>query len=40
MNHQTSPYLINGITDGTVAQTFSAYQLPSTSDDQYGIEFT
>jgi hypothetical protein len=37
---QTSPYLINGITDGTVAQTFSAFQLPPPSDDQYGIEFT
>lgn len=38
--NQTSPYLINGITDGTVAQTFSAFQLQPPSDDQYGIEFT
>jgi len=38
--NQTSPYLINGITDGTIAQTFSAFQIPAPSDDQYGIEFT
>jgi hypothetical protein len=38
-NH-TSPYLISGITDGTVAQQFSAYQLPPPSDSPYGIEYS
>ncbi len=36
----TSPYLIDGITDATVAQKFSSYQLPPSSDSQYGTEFT
>lgn len=36
----TSPYLIDGITDGTVSQKFSSYQLPVSSDSQYGTEFT
>jgi hypothetical protein len=35
-----SPYLIDGITDGTVAQKFSAYQISPSSDSQYGTEFT
>ena len=40
-NFQTySPYLIDGITDGSVAQKFSSYQLPPSSDAQYGSEFT
>jgi len=38
--NQTSPYLINGITDGTVPQQFSAYQLLPPSDSQYGTELT
>jgi len=38
--NQTSPYLINGITDGTVPQQFSAYQIMPPSDSQYGTEFT
>lgn len=38
--NQTSPFLINGITDGTVPQTFSAYQIPPPSDNQFGTEFT
>lgn len=36
----TSPYLISGITDGTVAQQFSSYQIPPPTDSAYGIEFT
>jgi len=41
MNYQTySPYLIDGITDATVAQKFSAYQIPPSSDSNYGTEFT
>ena len=40
-NFQTySPYLIDGITDGTVAQKFSSFQLKPPSDSQYGTEFT
>ena len=35
-----SPYLIDGITDGTVAQKFSASQLYPSSDSKYGSEFT
>jgi len=35
-----SPYLIDGITDGTVAQKFSAFQINPPSDAQYGTEFT
>jgi len=35
-----SPYLIDGITDGSVAQKFSSYQLPAPSDSQYGTEMT
>ena len=35
-----SPYLIDGITDGSVAQKFSAYQIPPPSDSQYGTEMT
>jgi len=35
-----SPYLINGITDGTIAQTFPANQISSSSDSPYGSEFT
>ena len=38
--NQTSPYLISGITDGTVPQQFSAYQIMPPSDSQYGTEFT
>jgi hypothetical protein len=36
----TSPYLINGITDGTVPQKFSAHQIMPPSDSQYGTELT
>ena len=40
-NYQTySPYLIDGITDATVPQKFSAYQIKPSSDSQYGTEFT
>jgi len=35
-----SPYLIDGITDATVAQQFSAFQIPPPSDSNYGTEFT
>ena len=35
-----SPYLIDGITDGTVAQKFSSYQINASSNSQYGTEFT
>jgi hypothetical protein len=35
-----SPYLINGITDATVAQTFPAHQISPSSDSAYGTEFT
>lgn len=35
-----SPYLINGITDATVAQKFSASQIKPASDSSYGSEFT
>jgi hypothetical protein len=35
-----SPYLIDGITDATIPQKFSAYQMPPPSDSQYGTEFT
>jgi hypothetical protein len=40
-DYQTySPYLIDGITDATVPQKFSANQLKLPSDNQYGTEFT
>ena len=40
-NYKTySPYLIDGITDATVPQKFSAYQIKPSSDSQYGTEFT
>lgn len=40
-DYQTySPYLIDGITDATVPQKFSAKQLKPPSDNQYGTEFT
>ena len=40
-DYQTySPYLIDGITDATVPQKFSAKQLKPASDSQYGTEFT
>lgn len=35
-----APYLINGITDATVAQKFSAHQINPSSDGPYGSEFT
>jgi hypothetical protein len=35
-----SPYLIDGITDATVSQKFSAYQIQPPSDSAYGTEFT
>lgn len=35
-----SPYLIDGITDATVAQKFSGYQINPSSDSSYGTEFT
>jgi len=35
-----SPYLIDGITDGSVAQKFSSFQINPPSDAQYGTEFT
>ena len=35
-----APYLINGITDATVAQKFSAHQISPSSDSAYGTEFT
>lgn len=35
-----SPYLIDGITDGTVSQKFSSYQLVPASSSAYGTEFT
>lgn len=35
-----SPYLLDGITDATVPQKFSAYRIPPSSDSQYGTEFT
>jgi hypothetical protein len=35
-----SPYLIDGITDATVAQKFSGYQISPSSDSSYGTEFT
>jgi len=35
-----SPYLIDGITDGSVAQKFSASHITPSSDSQYGTEFT
>lgn len=35
-----SPYLIDGITDATVPQKFSAHQIQPPSDSQYGTEFT
>jgi len=35
-----SPYLIDGITDATIAQKFSAYQIQPPSDSAYGTEFT
>jgi hypothetical protein len=35
-----SPYLIDGISDGTIAQKFPAYKVPLSSDSAYGIEFT
>ena len=35
-----SPFLIDGITDATVAQQFSAFQIPPPSDSNYGTEFT
>jgi hypothetical protein len=38
--NQTSPYLISGITDGTVSQQFSAYQIAPPSDSPYGIEYS
>jgi hypothetical protein len=38
--NQTSPYLINGITDGTIPQQFSSYQIMPPSDSQYGTEMT
>ncbi len=38
--NQTSPYLINGITDGTVPQQFSSFQIMPPSDSQYGTELT
>jgi hypothetical protein len=36
----SSPYLIDGITDGTMAQQFSSGTILSSSDLQYGTEFT
>jgi hypothetical protein len=36
----SSPYLIDGITDGTYSQQFSANQILPPSDSQYGSEFT
>jgi len=38
--NNTSPYLIGGITDGTIPQQFSAHQIMPPSDSQYGTEFT
>jgi hypothetical protein len=38
--NKTSPYLISGITDGTVPQQFSSYQIMPPSDSQYGTELT
>lgn len=38
--NNTSPYLINGITDGTVAQKFDAKKILAPSDLQYGTEFS
>ena len=35
-----SPYLIDGITDASTAQKFSAYQIQPSSDSSYGTEFT
>ena len=35
-----SPYLIDGITDATISQKFSAYQIQPPSDSAYGTEFT
>ena len=35
-----SPYLINGITDGTTPQKFSSNQIKASSDSQWGTEFT
>jgi hypothetical protein len=35
-----SPYLINGITDATIPQKFSANQIKPPSDSQWGTEFT
>jgi hypothetical protein len=41
VNYQKySPYLIDGISDATVAQKFSAYQIQPSSDSAYGTEFT
>ena len=37
---RVSPYLIDGITDGTVAQKFSASKVIPPSDSNYGTEFT
>lgn len=37
---KTSPYLIDGITDGTIAQKFNAKSILAPSDLQYGTEFT
>jgi hypothetical protein len=35
-----SPHLIDGITDATIAQKFSGYQIQPPSDSAYGTEFT
>lgn len=37
---KTSPYLIEGITDATIAQRFSASKIAPPSDSQFGTEFT
>jgi hypothetical protein len=37
---KSSPYLIDGITDATVPQQFSAYQVPPSSSSKYGTEFS
>ncbi len=35
-----SPYLINGIADGTVSKVIESYKLPEPNDGKYGQEFT
>jgi hypothetical protein len=37
---QTSPYLINGIADGSSPQQISSYQIPPPTDSDYGIEYS